>query len=155
MGSGRAGGRSVSRSLRGSGAVVHGVACFGGVFVWLHGSVAVVSTVPAPSDWRVRPSGARRAPHIACSGSFLLVRWWSSPPPSPVVFFLGGVCLILPVPFLGRCMHWSVSGVTYWLAEPCVPCSCVVCGLGPFSGSVRPAAYVNVWAGGLSCQVRF
>ena len=76
------------------------------------------------------------------------------PPPSRLVFFSGGVCLFLPLPSLGRCMHWSLNGVANWLADRAVVCHCVVGGFGPCPGSVCHVAYVHAWADGPSCWVR-
>ena len=55
--------------------------------------------------------------------------------------------LFLPLPSLGRCMHWSVSGVANWLRVR------VAGGHGPCPGSVRLAAYVHARAGGSYCWV--
>ena len=56
---------------------------------------------------------------------FLAVFLSLAPPPfcfscclsvSLVLFFLGGVCLLLPLPSLGWCTHWSAFGVANWVA---------------------------------------
>ena len=43
----------------------------------------------------------------------------------PFFFFSGGVCLFLPLPFLGWCTHWSAFVVAYRVAVG------VCAGLGP------------------------
>ena len=82
------------------------------------------------------------------------VRAWVGFPPVPVVLIWGGVCLFLPLPSLGRCMHWSVSGVSNYLSDCVAACRCVVGGFGPCSGSVCRVAYVHAWADGASCWIR-
>ena len=64
------------------------------------------------SGWRVCTRGVERAARL------FPVRDWVCFPPFPVVFclVLGGHCLFLSLPSVGRCMHWSVSGVANWLA---------------------------------------
>ena len=91
---------------------------------------------------------------MACSGSFQLARGWGLP--RPFFFFdVGwGVCLVLPLPSVCRCMHWSVNSVAGSTANRAVACRCVVCGHGPCPGFVRRVVYVHEWAGGPSCWQR-
>ena len=44
-------------------------------------------------------------------GGPLPIRRWVGFPPSLSFFLGGGVCLFLPLPYLSRCMHWSLSGM--------------------------------------------
>ena len=58
-------------------------------------------------------------------GDFVAVCLSRAPPPlffgclfvfPPFLFFWAGVCLVLPLPSLGWCTHWSAFGVVYRVA---------------------------------------
>ena len=75
------------------------VGCFFGVAgLWL-----LLLPSCAPSGWRVCPSGAGRAPHMACSGRFLPVRAWGSPPPFVLCWVRGLASSSLRPPLAGAC----------------------------------------------------
>ena len=113
-------------------------------FLWLRGSVTVAPAIPRPSLLPVYVLVGRGGlplwpvPAVSCSYVGLVC------PPSSGVFALGGGCLVISLPSLCRRMHWSVNGVTNWLADCAVACRCVVLGLPPSPGSVHRAAYVQV-----------
>ena len=86
-----------------------GVARLGGVGPWLRGCVAVPPAF-VRSPWLA--SAGRSA--VSCSQVGR-----ASPPPRCFWFFTGiRGCKFLPLPSLGWCMHWSVSGVADWLGVP-------------------------------------
>ena len=88
----------------------------GGPPVFLRGAPWVPSSVP--SGWGVCP------PLVVWVGSFVAVGLSRAPPP---LSFLGGVCLLLPLPSLGWCTHWSAFGVVDRVAVG----ACVLLGLAP------------------------
>ena len=61
----------------------------------------------------------------------------------PPLFFLGGVCLFLPLPSLGSCKHWSAFAVVFRVAVG----ACVLPGLAPAPSqdSVFPLSFRNLW----------
>ena len=68
----------------------------------------------------------------------------------PPFSFWWGVCLVLHLPSLRRCMHWLANGVTNWTADCAAACCHVVCGHGPCRYSVLLVVYVHAWAGSQS-----
>ena len=98
---------------------------------------------------------------------------FSSPPPSPPVFFWGGVCLFLPLPSLGWRTHWPAFSVVFRVAVGgCVPFGRVQApwvgwvmytlgsaplpaGLGPGSAGWAAASggFVWLWVRGLGLSV--
>ena len=80
------------------------------------------------------------------------VRGCTGVPPCPCVSFLlggEGVSLLLLLPSLGCCTHWSAFGVANRVAVG----TAVRC--GPCPGPMCRVGYVRVWPDGLSCWVTF
>ena len=132
-------------------------------------SLGVVSSVPS--------GGGVGPPLVVLAGSLVAVGCSPAPPPLPSLFcyLRGGVCLFLPLPFLGWRTHWPAFSVVFRVAVG----GCVLlgrfpaprvgwamytsgsaplpAGLGPGSAgwAAAPGGCVWLWVRGLGLSVSF